>query len=78
MRVQFDISDNRVDDLNALQEKTQVTTRKDVFENAVAIFEWAVKQRAKGRLIGAYCEKTKEFFEITMPALENVKEVRRG
>jgi hypothetical protein len=73
IRVQLDMPEERIKDLQHIMAKTGVSTRKDVFENALALFEWAVNERMNGRKIASLDEKEDGFRELLMPALASVK-----
>jgi endonuclease V-like protein UPF0215 family len=71
VRVQFDVPEKRIEDIEKLQELTCTTTRKDIYENGMTLLEWAVEQVQKGRLIGSR-DDSGGFHEVTMPALNYV------
>jgi len=71
-RIQFELSEDRNKELEALMEKTGIRTKKDLFNNALTLLEWAVKEKRSGRIIASVDEREKKFKEIVMPALENV------
>ena len=71
-RIQFELSEDRNKELEALMEKTGIRTKKDLFNNALTLLEWAVKEKRSGRIIASVDEGEKKFKEIVMPALENV------
>lgn len=73
IRVQLDMPEGRIKDLETIMAKTGVSTRKDVFENALALFEWAVNERISGRKIASVDEMENGFHELLMPALASVK-----
>lgn len=73
VRVQLDLTEDRIRELEQLMVKTGVSTRKDVFENALALFEWAVTQAERGRTFGAWDEESETFHEVLMPALASVR-----
>jgi len=73
IRVQLDMPEERVKDLENIMAKTGVSTRKDVFENALALFEWAVVERTNGRKIASFDDKENGFRELLMPALASIK-----
>jgi hypothetical protein len=72
MRIQIDVDDSGIQLLEKIKDATGVSTYKDLFNNAVTLFDWAIRQRAQGRVIASLDEKTKQYREITMPALEEV------
>jgi hypothetical protein len=75
MRIQIEVDENGVQVLNAIKQATGLSTYKDIFNNAVTLFEWAIRQRVDGRVIASLDERTKRYKEMTMPALE--ESVRR-
>jgi hypothetical protein len=75
MRIQIEVDENGVQVLNAIRQATGLSTYKDIFNNAVTLFEWAIRQRVDGRVIASLDERTKRYKEMTMPALEDA--VRR-
>jgi len=76
MRIQIEVDENGSQILDSIKRATGVTTYKDIFNNAVTLFEWAIKQRVEGRVIASLDERTKRYKEMTMPALEDA--VRRA
>jgi hypothetical protein len=73
VRVQLDMPEDRVKEIEDIMATTGVSTRKDLFENALTFFEWAVNQRKKGRKIASVDENEECFQELLMPALASVK-----
>lgn len=67
VRVQFDITEERLKELQALMELCGIETRKDLFNNALSLMEWVVKERLNGRAIAAINEETGMYKEVQMP-----------
>jgi len=76
MRIQIDIDESGERVLSSIKRSTGLTTYKDIFNNSIALFEWAIRQRSEGRVIASLDERTKRYKEMTMPALE--ESVRRA
>lgn len=76
MRIQIDIDETGEQVLSSIKQATGLSTYKDIFNNAITLFEWAIRQRAEGRVISSLDERTKRYKEMTMPALE--ESVRRA
>jgi metal-responsive CopG/Arc/MetJ family transcriptional regulator len=72
VRIQLDLPEEQVKELDALMGKTKLTTRKDLFNNALTLFQWAVKAKEAGRMIASLDEESGTAKELVMPALENV------
>ena len=71
VRVQFELNEQGIKELEKLMEATSVATRKDLFNNALTLLEWAVKERQKGRVIASVDETEEKYKEIEMPVLSN-------
>ncbi len=72
-RIQLDLPEEQVKELDDLMKETNITTRKDLFNNALTLFQWAAKAKRAGRIIASLDEQTGTAKEILMPALENVR-----
>lgn len=55
-----------------LRQKAHLRNQKDVFENAIALLGWAVREASRGRVIASIDEKSQTYAEMHMPALMNV------
>ena len=78
IRIQLDLPEAQVAELDKLMKETGILTRKDLFNNALTLFEWAVKQKRARRLIASVEEDKGILKELLMPVLENVKPVPPG
>ena len=72
VRIQLDLPDEQVAELDERMAETKLRTRKDFFNNALTLFDWAIKQKKAGRVIAAIDESQDIVKELLMPALENV------
>jgi hypothetical protein len=70
MRVQLDLDQPGVGLLEELKEKTGGKTYKEVFNNAITLLDWAVRQRQEGRVVASLDETNMNYKELQMPALE--------
>ena len=70
VRIQLDMPDDRVKELDALMTETGVATRKELFNNALTLFEWAVREKKLGNVIASVDEGAKKMKELVMPSLE--------
>ncbi len=73
VRIQLDLPDEQVKEVDRLMKKTGLTTRKDLFNNALTLFQWAVKAKEVERIIASMDEQGGTAKELVMPALENVR-----
>lgn len=75
-RMQLQVSDSRFDELQELMRECGIEQQKDLFNNALALFEWAVNERRKGRIVASVDEENKRYKEISMVALEHAARPR--
>ena len=75
IRIQLDLPEGQVKELDELMKETKIVTRKDLFNNALTLFQWAVKAKRSGRIVASIDEENKTSKELVMPALENVSRV---
>src|ERR1700740_3348291 len=66
-RIQFDLPDTKIADLDRIMEEGGIKTRKELFNNALSLLEWAIKQRKTGRVIAAVDETSDSYRELSMP-----------
>lgn len=70
MRIQVEFDDDGVSLIERLKMKTGISTYRDLFNNALALLDWAVRQRESGRMIFSADDLKNEYREMQMPALE--------
>lgn len=68
-RIQFELTEQGVQEFEKLMEATNVATRKDLLNNALTLLEWAIKERQKRRIIASVDERNQKYKEIEMPIL---------
>jgi hypothetical protein len=68
-RVQFDLLPNRVDEIDQLMLEAGIDTRKELINNAISLFEWAVLEVRSGREIASLDKAAKSYEILRMPAL---------
>jgi hypothetical protein len=78
VRIQFDVSSERINELDALQQDCGLTTRKELFNNALTLFEWAANEAKNGNVIASVNEDAKRYRELQMPALRTAAAKARG
>jgi hypothetical protein len=57
-----------------LQEKLGDVKATDIARDAITLYNWAVDERAKGRLVLSSDEEGTKMTRLAMPSLENVKQ----
>lgn len=77
MKIQLDLDEKGAKTLERLKRQTGVKTHKDLFNNAVTLLEWAVKQRQSGRIIASVDPAAENYRELQMPVLENAAQAHQ-
>jgi hypothetical protein len=70
-RVQLDFSPAVIERMNRSIDICEFETRKDLFNNALSLFDWAIGEVMKGRVIASLDEENKHYTKLAMPALMN-------
>lgn len=77
-RFNLEFPDEYKEIVGDLMQRTGLRTQKDVFENALALFVWGIKEVSRGRVIASLDEDAMTYNEIHMPALMAAAPVSRG
>jgi hypothetical protein len=72
MRLNFEFSEEQVNELKALQQKTGSATMKDLFNNAMSVLEWTVDETMRGKEIASIDEEDKNYRVLVTPVLQRV------
>jgi hypothetical protein len=79
MRLNFEFSEEKVKELKDLQRKSGCANMKELFNNALSIFEWTVDQAASGNDVAAINEKEKFYRVLVAPVLQSAaKQAKRA
>jgi hypothetical protein len=70
-RVQFDLLPARLAEFDQLMIFCDLKTRKEMFDNAMTLFEWAVHEVMNGNEISSYNRKIDHVEVVRFPVLEN-------
>lgn len=76
-RLQIDVTDTQVSDLEQLMKECDISTKKELFNNALTLFEWAVRERKRNRIIAGIDEAAERYHELHMPVLDRIRAVAR-
>lgn len=78
VRMQFDVSPTRLSELEDLMRLCQISTKKELINNALTLFEWAVKESESGNIIASLNEREKRYRELQMPSLATAARTARA
>ena len=69
MRIQFEIDKEQLEAIHSLRDNAGLKTNKSLFNMALALFEWAVKEKKEGRIIASADKEMKTLREVVIPVL---------
>ena len=72
IKLQFEIPEDRIHVLDTMMEEAGMGTRTDLFNNSVALFGWAIRQRKDGRAIASMDYEKGSVRELEMPVFDAV------
>ena len=72
MRIQLEFPGDKVQELKALMAKGDIKTYHELFNNALTLAEWAIKETEQRRIIVSLDEGSGRVKELVMPFLQNV------
>ena len=71
-RLQLDLTKEHLQELEALMKELGISTKKDLFNQAMTLLEWAVRERRSGRIIASVDESRDQYKQVLLPAVERV------
>jgi len=75
MRIQLDFDELGVELVEELQRLTGCRTYKDLFNNAISLLDWSVRQRLEGRKIISVDARDGAAKELVMPVLQHAAQL---
>ena len=77
MRIQLELPETQVAELKQLMEEAGIDTYKDLFNNSLTMFEWALNEVKNGKILASVDEKSEKYRVLVMPLLERVAKAAR-
>jgi hypothetical protein len=77
MRIQLDLPEEKVQELDDLMREVNITTRKDLFNTALTLLVWVVNERKGGRIIASLDEEDDSYKELVMPFFSFLRSRRK-
>jgi hypothetical protein len=72
-RINFEVDEKQAQYIDELVDQTGLKTKVNLFNTALTLFEWAVRERQAGRAICSQDVNTAAIREIEMPGLPQIK-----
>jgi len=73
MRLQFEMTRERIQELDDLVNRLGLKTRANLLNEALTLYEWALRELESGRIIASLDEEKDQYKEIEMPGFLAVK-----
>jgi hypothetical protein len=73
-RVQLELFENEVDEIDRLSVVCGVRTRADLFNSAIALLKWSVREIESGNEIASINRNSDNFTVMHMPIFDKVRE----
>jgi hypothetical protein len=77
IRLQIDITEERLREIERLMDECGFSSKKEFFDNAVTLLKWAVRRSKEGNLIASVNEQENKWRELQMPFLVRAHERAR-
>lgn len=75
MRLQIEVSEDRVAEIKLLMSATGIETYKELFNNAISLLEWSINEVRSGQdIVSIKADGTPR--ELRMPILDGLKRSR--
>ena len=72
-RLQIDLDEEQMKTLEQMMAEGKVRTKKELFNAALTLLRWAMKERKAGRVIASVDEAHDSYKELEMPVLSEVR-----
>jgi len=76
VRLQVDFDELRMKELEELMKTCNISTKKELLNNAFSLFAWAVREVSRGNTIASVNDSEQIYRELQMPVLNAA--ARRG
>jgi hypothetical protein len=76
VRIQLELPEDRVAELDELAARLNLRTRKDLLNTALTLLEWAAGEKSAGHKIASVDPDKQVLRELVMPGLESLANKR--
>ena len=76
MRIQLELPEEKVRQLKGLMDEAGIKTYRELFDNALSLLNWSVREVRAGCFIASVDEVGRKYKELIMPILTSLS--RRG
>jgi hypothetical protein len=72
MRIQLELPPAKVQELKDVMEEAGIETYKELFNNALTLLDWAIREVKDGNVLASLDEKNDRHRVLVMPVLEKI------
>jgi hypothetical protein len=73
VRILLEFPEDQIKKIDRIMEKTNIKTRKEYFNNALTLLEWAIEVRERQEIVASVNRKAGQFSELRMPIFSNIR-----
>ena len=70
-RIVLEFNDRQAAEIQKMLDETSVSMKKELFNNALTLLKWSLKEKKEGKSIGSLDSKD-SYKEVAMPILDSV------
>ena len=74
VRINIEINPEKLEEIKKMMEAAGVTTQRELFDNALTLTKWMMRQKKLGKIVGALSDDSNRFTELEMPILEHARQ----
>jgi hypothetical protein len=71
VRIQLELPKDKAEEIEGLMKETGVQTKKELFNSALTLLKWAVRETKRGNSIASVDEAHGKYRELQMPILSH-------
>jgi len=72
VRMQFDMTEDKALDVEKLMAESGITTKKELFNYALTILEWAIDENGRGNDIASIDREKKQVVSLKLPIFKRL------
>lgn len=72
-RIQIDVTESYADFMENLASTAGIATKKELFNNAISLLNWAIGEIEKGNSIASFSKVENSIETLRMPIFDNVR-----
>jgi hypothetical protein len=71
-RIQFEVSEDKLREIDQLRDDMGVSTRTELFNYALTLLKWALREEQLGRVVASLDESTGKYKQLEIPRVNRL------